>query len=69
MIFQEKCFSYYILLTAQISLSDCLYFWKYWAICILRLFANEAVTSQSLKLTYLSYQAVLLHDQKVKTKT
>ena len=26
MIFQEKCFSCYILLTEQISLSDCLYF-------------------------------------------
>ena len=30
MIFQEKCFSYYILLTDQISLPDCLYFLRYW---------------------------------------
>ena len=29
MIFQEKCFSYYILLTDQISMSDCLYFLRY----------------------------------------
>ena len=33
--FQEKCFSCYILLTDQISLSDYLYFLRYWAIwCI-----------------------------------
>ena len=29
----EKCFSCYILLTDQISLSDCLYFLRYWVIC------------------------------------
>ena len=34
MIFQEKCFLFYILLTYQISLSDCLNFLRYWAICI-----------------------------------
>ena len=34
-IFQEKCFLCYILLTDSISLSDCLYFLRYWAICIL----------------------------------
>ena len=30
MIFKEKCFSCYILLTEQISLPDCLYFLRYW---------------------------------------
>ena len=50
MIFQEKCFSYYILLAGQVSLSDCLYFSKYWAICILPLFANQAATPWNLKL-------------------
>ena len=34
-IFDKKCFSCYILLTDQISLSDCLYFSRYWAICVL----------------------------------
>ena len=68
MTFQEKCFSCYNLLTDQISLSDCLYFLKYWAICVLRLFVNQAVTSQILKLTSSPYRAVLLHDQKVKKK-
>ena len=45
MIFQEKCFSCYILITDQISLSDCLYFSRYWTICqcILQLFINQAV--------------------------
>ena len=49
--FQEKCFSCYILLTDQISLSDCLYFLRYWAICVLQWFVNQVVTSQILKLT------------------
>ena len=31
----SKCFSCYILLTDQISLSDCLYFFEYWAKCVL----------------------------------
>ena len=39
------CFSCYILLTDQISLSDFLYFSIYWAICVLKLLVNQAVTS------------------------
>ena len=42
---KKKCFSSYILLTDQISLSDCLYFSRYWAMCVLKLFVNQAVTS------------------------
>ena len=33
------------LLTDQISLADCLYFSRCWAICVLQLFVNQAVTS------------------------
>ena len=29
-----KCFSRYILLTCQVSLSDCFYFLRYWAVAI-----------------------------------
>ena len=36
MIFQEKCFSCYIILTDQISLYDCLSFVRYWVICVLQ---------------------------------
>ena len=43
--FQEKCFSCYTLLTEEISLSECLYLLRYWAICVLQLFVNQAVTS------------------------
>ena len=43
MIFKEKCFSWYNLLTDQISLSDCLYFSSYWAICVLHLFVKQAI--------------------------
>ena len=32
------------LLTHHISFSDCLYFSRYWAICVLQLFVNQAVT-------------------------
>ena len=51
MIFQEKCFSCCVLLTDQISLSDCFYFLRYWAICVLHLFVSEIVVSKILKLT------------------
>ena len=42
---KKKGFSCYVLLTDQISLSNCLYFWKYLVIFLLQLFVNEAVTS------------------------
>ena len=44
-IFEEKYFSWYILLSDQITLSGCLYFLKYRTICVLLLFVNQAVTS------------------------
>ena len=40
----------YILLTDQVSLSDCLYFLKHWAISALQLFISQVVLSQFLKL-------------------
>ena len=70
--FSRKCFSCYILLTDHISQSDYLYFSRYWAIWVSQLFVNQAVTSLNLKLTLSllsSRFVVLLHDQKVKTKT
>ena len=45
MIFEKKCFTHFILLNDQISLSGYLYFVKYWAIYVLQLFVNEAVMS------------------------
>ena len=66
--FREECFSYDILLSDQILLSYCLYFSRYWTICVLQLFVKQAVSSQNLKLTLLSNLVVLLHDQEVKTK-
>ena len=41
--FQKKCFSDYILLADQISLSDCLYFLRYWAIYLLQLFVSQVL--------------------------
>ena len=49
MIFDEKYFSCYILLTDQISLPDCLYFEKHWAICVLQLCVDHVVTSYIFK--------------------
>ena len=40
MIFEEKYFSYYILLLDQISSSDCLYFVRYLAVNVLQIFVN-----------------------------
>ena len=37
----KKCFACYIILTDQISLSNCLYFSRYWAICVLQLFVTD----------------------------
>ena len=51
MIIQRKCSSYYILLIDQISLPGCLYFLRYWAICVLHLFVDQVETSWILKLT------------------
>ena len=68
MIFHISYLSYYILLTDQILMSDCLYFSRYQATIVLHLFINQAVMSKNLKLTLSSNQFVLLHDQKVKTK-
>ena len=39
-IFQQKCFSCYILLTDQILLSYCVYFLRYCVICVLQLFLS-----------------------------
>ena len=41
----KKCFSCYILVTDQISLSGYLYLSRYWTICKLQLFVNQTVTS------------------------
>ena len=40
MNFQQKCFSCQILLTDQVSLSDCVYFLRYWVIRVLQMFFN-----------------------------
>ena len=58
--FSKKWFSCYILLTDQISLSDCLYYLKYWSICVFRLFVNQVVTLQVLKLA-LSFWSICFY--------
>ena len=55
-IFQEKCFSYYNLLTDQISFFDCLYFLKHWAKVDLQVFA---VCSLIIK-TYVTIDNILV---------
>ena len=44
-IFEGNYFSCYILVIDQVSLSGCLYFVRYWAICALQLFVNHALAS------------------------
>ena len=58
MIFEEKYFSDYILLTDQISMSGYLHFMRYWTICELWLFVNQVVTSKFWNEPYLSSQVV-----------
>ena len=43
--FLQKYLLYYILLSDHVSLSDCLHFLRYWAICELQVLVNQAVTS------------------------
>ena len=57
--FSRKAFSCYILLTDQISLSDCLYLLRYWVMCDLELLVKQAVTSNG---------AVFILYRKFKTK-
>ena len=49
--FKKNISPCYDLLTEQISLSGCLYFLRYWSVCVLRLLVNQFLTSQILKLT------------------
>ena len=39
-LFLKKKFSWYILSTNQIWFCDCLYFLRFWAVCVLQLFVN-----------------------------
>ena len=63
--FLRTCFSYFILLTGHIWLPDLFYLLRY-AICILQLFVSQVV---ALWIIYLTNQAVILLEQKVKTET
>ena len=49
-----------IILTDQIYLPDCLYFLRYWAICVLQFFVSLVLTSKNCKLPSLFNQAVSL---------
>ena len=51
--FSRKMFFSYILLTDQVSLSDCLYISRYWTTSVLQLFFNQAITSKNLRLTFI----------------
>ena len=65
--FSTKFSTCYILLTDQISLSGCLYFLRYWEICVLQLFVITRLLCQKFQnYSDLSNQAVFIHDQKVK---
>ena len=43
--FKKTFPSCYILLTDEVLLSDCLYFFRYLAICVFHLLVSQAVTS------------------------
>ena len=66
MIFQEKYFPCYILLTDQSSLSDCPYVLRYIGkYYVLQLFVTQGCDVKHLRLPYLSNQAVFLQNQEV----
>ena len=43
-VLSRKCYSCYIPLPDPISLSDCLSYLRYWAICVLQLFFSQILT-------------------------
>ena len=43
--FSRKVFLMLCCINDQVSLPDCLYFLRYWSICVLKLFVNQVVTS------------------------
>ena len=60
MIFQENCFSCYVLLNDLVLLPDCLYFLRYLSICVLQLFSNQVVMWAILKITLSFYSGKML---------
>ena len=67
--FSTKMFLVLFLLTDQISLPGCLYFLRYWAICVLQLIINQVVTQNfKVKIIFL-IEPFFLHDRKVMTKS
>ena len=69
MIFEEKYLSCYILLADQISMSDWLFFVRYWSNMCTTIVCSTGrdVTNFEINLTFL-IKSFFLHDQKVKTK-
>ena len=68
--FSTKMFLVLFLLTDQISLPGCLYFMRYWAICVLQLIINQVATPKIFEVNIIFLiQPFFLHDQKVMTKT
>ena len=67
--FEEKHVSGYILLTEQIlKLTGCLYFVKYWAICVLQFCGpgSEIINFEISRFSLI--KPFFVHDQKFKTK-
>ena len=58
--FSKKSVSCYILLTDQISLSDCFYFSRYWATCLFQLLVNQPATSYNLTKFAIFYHSPIL---------
>ena len=67
MVFEEKYFSYYILLTGQISLSECLYFVKYLCIVIV-CWPGCDVIKFEINLSIQIKSGFFWHDLKAKAK-
>ena len=68
MIFEEKQFYCYIILTDQISLSGCRYIMQYWPICVLWLFVPSCdVINFDINLIFL-IKPFLLHESTQKIK-
>ena len=68
MIFEEKCFSCYVLLTDQMSLSGFFYFVRNWAICVLYCLITRLRHHKFWKWPYGSNRAVFSTWTKIQDK-
>ena len=70
MVFEEKYFSSYVLLSDQFILEDCFHFMRYWAMCVCCNYLLTRLWTLNFEINVIFLiKSFLLHDQNVKTNS